>query len=67
MQKDFFQTSVGGPPSSITMTSVGGRMSGMKRDVSHTEDNTTVVADDAVSTTSGVMREKEIKDSASKV
>ncbi len=42
-------------------------MSGMKRDVSHTEDNTTVIADDAVSTTSGVMREKEIKDSASKV
>jgi len=47
------------------MTSVG-RMSGMKRDVSHAEDIITA-ADDAISTTSGLMREREIKESASKV
>ena len=47
------------------MTSVG-RMSGMKRDVSHAEDNT-IAGDDVISTTSGIMREKEIKESATKV
>jgi len=65
MQKDFFAGSAGGPPSSITMTSVG-RMSGMRRDVSHAEDNMTA-ADDAISTASGMMQEREIKESASKV
>lgn len=65
MQKDFFAGSAGGPPSSITMTSVG-RMSGMKRDVSHAEDIMTA-ADDAISTTSGLMREREIKEASSKV
>ena len=50
MQKDFFAGgSGGGPPSSITMTSVG-RMSGMRRDVSHTEEMTVAgdKADDVI-------------------
>ena len=68
MQKDFFTGGTGGgPPSSITMTSVG-RMSGMKRDVSHTEEMTVAGGpnDDVISTTSG-MRDKDIKESTSKV
>ena len=69
MQKDFFTGGAGGgPPSSITMTSVG-RMSGMKRDVSHTEEMTVAgdrANDDIISTTSG-MRDRDIKESTSKV
>lgn len=66
MQKDFFKGgSGGGPPSSITMTSVG-RLSGMKRDVSHAEEMTVAGADDAISSTSG-FQEKHLKESASKV
>lgn len=67
MQKDFFKGgSGGGPPSSITMTSVG-RLSGMKRDVSAAEEMTVAGAtDDVISTTSG-LQERQLKESANKV
>jgi len=50
-----------GPPSSLTMTSLG-KLSGMKRDVSHAEELATVKdqGDDAVSTTSAY-QEKDLK------
>ena len=72
MQKDFFSSGGkgGGPPSSITMTSIGKTSGIMKREVSHTEDVTgqgeRQLPDDVMSSTSG-MREKELKDAATKV
>ena len=72
MQKDFFGAgSAGGPPSSITMTSVG-RMSGMKRDISINDDAMNNSAekdknDDAVSSTSAAKRDREIQQSTTKV
>ena len=73
MQKDFFTGGAkGGPPSSITMTSIGKTSNVMKREVSHMDEFLQLggerpqVADDAMSSTSG-MREKDLKDSANKV
>ena len=71
MQKDFFGAgSAGGPPSSITMTSVG-RMSGMKRDISINDDAMGSAEkdknDDAVSSTSAAVRDREIQQSTNKV
>ena len=65
MQKDFFGgSSMGGATSSITMTSVG--LGGFKNNASISEENVDRV-DDAISTTSGAVRDKEIKDSFNKV
>lgn len=69
MQKDFFTGGAkGGPPSSLTMTSIGKTSGIMKREVSHAED---VLAypqhnDDVLSSTSGI-RDKDFKDSTNKV
>ena len=68
MQKDFFRGGLGGgPPSSITMTSLG-RQSGMRRDVSQAEEMTVAGdrPDDVMSTTSG-MRDRELAASTNKV
>lgn len=70
MQKDFFTGGAkGGPPSSITMTSIGKTSGIMKREVSHTDEMVQYggeKTDDVMSTTSG-MRDKDLKDAANKV